>query len=247
MSLPLSRPETAQADRLRVSETFTSVQGEGKLTGIPSHFVRISGCNLRCGWCDTPYASWDPEGDVVPVEDLVRGAAATGVRHVVLTGGEPMLFPAIEPLAGGLCAAGIHITIETAGTVCRDMACDLLSLSPKLANSTPRARDPRDPDGAWRSRHESRRLNVGVLQSLLDIYPERQFKFVVGSPGDLPEIEALLSKLRGVAPGDVMLMPEGVRPPTEATSRWIGEACARRGWRYCRRLHIDLFGNVRGT
>ena len=91
---------------LRISETFASIQGEGKLTGAPSFFVRTSGCNLRCTWCDTPYASWDPEGPVRTVEEIVREAVGVrerqGVRHAVLTGGEPMLPPAIVPLTGAL-------------------------------------------------------------------------------------------------------------------------------------------------
>jgi 7-carboxy-7-deazaguanine synthase len=232
---------------LPISETFTSIQGEGKLTGVPSYFVRTSGCNLRCRWCDTPYASWSPEGGQREVGAIIEGARASGVRHAVLTGGEPMIFDAIEPLAAGLRHAGLHVTIESAGTVYRPVECDLMSISPKLANSTPLAGDPRDPGGAWRVRHEQRRFNPDALQRLIDAYPERQLKFVVAGPDDLPEIESLLAGLRRWSRDDVMLMPEGVTPPTPAVREWLAGECVRRGWRYCTRLHIEVFGNRRGT
>lgn len=230
-----------------ISETFVSVQGEGKLTGTPSWFVRFSGCNLRCAWCDTPYASWSPEGGKRSVESLVEEARASGVAHAVVTGGEPMIFPQVAPLTQALRDAGLHITIETAGTVDQPEAhADLLSLSPKLANSTP-VDDPRDPSGAWAARHEERRLNVPVLNALIERLPERQLKFVVSAPGDLAEIESLLGQLSGWAPGDVMLMPEGVQTPDPSRVRWVARACIERGWRYCARLHIELFGDTRGT
>ncbi|MEZ6317299.1 MAG: 7-carboxy-7-deazaguanine synthase QueE [Phycisphaerales bacterium] len=134
-------------DALPIAETFVSIQGEGKLTGVPSWFCRASGCNLRCRWCDTPYASWNPEGTKRPIDDLVREARASGVTHAVLTGGEPMIFDTLAPFTRALRAAGLHVTIETAGTVwIDDLACDLISISPKLANSTP-TDDPRDPTG----------------------------------------------------------------------------------------------------
>jgi 7-carboxy-7-deazaguanine synthase len=252
MNLPMPQAELEVAgavapDRLRIAETFTSIQGEGRLTGTPSHFIRVSGCNLRCSWCDTPYASWNPEGDVRTISELAQAAANSGVRHVVITGGEPMIFPAVTALTHLIRAAGLHITIETAGTVFREVVCDLMSISPKLANSTPRPDDPRDPAGAWRQRHESRRLNTGAIQALLDAHTERQLKFVVSHSADLSEIEQLLARLRGWFPRYIMLMPEGVTVPSPQTSRWVATACAERGWRFCRRLHIDLFGNTRGT
>jgi len=232
---------------LPIAETFTSLQGEGKLTGVPSWFVRVAGCNLRCAWCDTPHASWDAAGDQRSVASLLEEAGASGLRHAVLTGGEPMIFDAILPLAAGLRRAGLHVTIETAGTRALPVACDLVSISPKLANSTPAERDPRDPLGLWRARHESRRLQLGALQQLLDHAPDRQLKFVVCRPADLPEIEALLAALTGWTPADIHLMPEGVTNPQPDRVAWIVEACLRRGWRYAHRLHIELFGNRRGT
>jgi 7-carboxy-7-deazaguanine synthase len=241
---------TDSSDRVLVSETFTSLQGEGSLTGVPSWFCRLSGCNLRCRWCDTPYASWNPEGDKRTVASLVEECLASGVRHAVLTGGEPMIFPQLAPLTHALTRHGIHITIETAGTVDRDdIAFDLMSLSPKLSNSTP-AGDPRDPAGKWAERHEARRIDLDALQSLIDrsAAPRaRQFKFVVTGPSDLAEIDELLSNLRGVAPGEVFLMPEGVRVPDPASVRWVVDLCIERGWRYGHRLHIELFGDTKGT
>ena len=252
-------PADAGAGQLPVAETFTSIQGEGLLTGVPSYFVRLSGCNLRCAWCDTPYASWKPEGAGRSIDELVADGRASGVRHAVLTGGEPMMFDGVCELSGRLSepvergGAGMHITIETAGTVLPrggkwKLACDLMSISPKLASSTPRG-DARDPSGVWTARHEGRRLNLPVLQALLDRYPpgKRQLKFVVSRRDDLGEIDGLLASLSGWTPGEVLLMPEGVTLPGAERRELVVGACLERGFRYCHRLHIELFGNKRGT
>jgi len=241
---------TAAALSIPISETFLSVQGEGKRTGMPSFFIRASGCNLRCGWCDTPYASWNPDGAPQTIDSLLAAALASNAPDIVITGGEPMLFDAIEPLSQSLRAAGKTITIETAGTIARPaatLACDLMSISPKLANSTPLLGDPRDPSAHWRTRHEQLRLNLPALQSLLTSFPTHQLKFVVTSPADLPEIESLLTSLTGWQPQDILLMPEGVTVPAPGSQDWLITECCRRGWRYCPRLHIALFGNTRGT
>ncbi|MGP1347666.1 MAG: 7-carboxy-7-deazaguanine synthase QueE [Phycisphaerales bacterium] len=246
-----AHPPEADAASLPVSETFTSIQGEGTLAGVPSYFLRVAGCNLRCVWCDTPYASWNPEGVRRSVSDLIAEGAAAGVRHAVLTGGEPMIFDAIATLAAGLRGAGMHITIETAGTVFRTVPCDLMSISPKLANSTPRD-DPRDPSGAWAQRHEARRTNLDALAALITAPWAYQLKFVVASPADIPEIEQLLTAIEhragaSIPPDRILLMPEGVAIPPPGTTRWIADLCVQRGWRYCPRLHIELYGNTRGT
>jgi 7-carboxy-7-deazaguanine synthase len=243
---------------LPISETFYSIQGEGKLTGVPSFFIRTSGCNLRCAWCDTPYASWEPDGGQRAIDSLVQEALAARATHVVLTGGEPMMFPQIEALTHALRARNLHITIETAGTIFRTLPCDLMSISPKLGNSTPHGGRAFSPTHAaskmpplalsqWAIRHEARRLNFPVLNHLLAVYPDHQLKFVVASDNDLAEIEAVLAHLSNWQPADILLMPEGTAPPSAASKEWITRACLARGWRYCQRLHLDLFGNKRGT
>jgi 7-carboxy-7-deazaguanine synthase len=228
-----------------VSEIFHSIQGEGLLTGTPSVFVRTSGCNLRCNWCDTPYASWYPEGDNLSVENIVARVLEFPSRHVVLTGGEPMIAREIHDLAGRLREAGRHVTIETAATVAPEgIACDLASLSPKLSNSAPD--DRLSP--AWRQRHEELRLQPAIIREWLKNYPY-QLKFVVARQEDLAEIESLIALIDHPIPTDrVLLMPEGVDEATlkERTS-WLTEICRERGYHFCARLHIALYGNVRGT
>lgn len=223
-----------------VAETFTSLQGEGMLVGTPSHFIRTSGCNLRCRWCDTPYTSWLPEGSRRPLPQLVEEARVAGVGHVVVTGGEPLLQREIGALTAALQADGLHVTVETAGTVAPDFVCDLLSVSPKTANS--------DPAGAAGARHRRRRRELGPLRELLGRFPEHQLKFVVAEMEDLAEIETLLDRLEAVDPRRVVLMPEG-RTAAEVAARapLVAGLCLERGFRYTPRLHLDLFGAGRGV
>ncbi|MBL9216308.1 MAG: 7-carboxy-7-deazaguanine synthase QueE [Opitutaceae bacterium] len=228
-----------------IAEIFHSLQGEGELTGVPSVFVRTSGCNLRCNWCDTPYASWEPEGTAMTVADILAEVARQPARHVVLTGGEPMVAKEIHALAAGLREQGYHITLETAATVAPEgIACDLASLSPKLRGSAP---DDRLPP-AWRERHEALRWQPEVVRAWVDGYGY-QLKFVVGQPADVDEIEGLLLQLdRPVPRAKVLLMPEGTTVEAlRAKADWLGEICKQRGYRYAPRLHIELYGNRRGT
>lgn len=229
---------------MRISELFYSIQGEGKLVGVPSVFIRASGCNLRCTWCDTPYASWNPEGRDWPIDDIVREVATYNARHVVLTGGEPMIMPDVVELCEALKRQGHHLTIETAATVFKNIPHDLASLSPKLSNSTPLDRD----GGRFAASHDRLRLNVPVIQQFIDAGSAFQLKFVVADEHDLAEIVELLSKLHHWSPADVLLMPEGVDIETLASRKdWIADVCKRTGYRYCPRLHVELFGNTRGT
>ncbi len=191
---------------MRISELFYSIQGEGKLSGVPSVFVRASGCNLRCVWCDTPYASWDPQGAEVSVEVIVQKVREYPAHHVVLTGGEPMIFPEIVPLCRARKEIGRHVTIETAATIFHDLPLDLASLSPKLANSTPHERE----GGRFAATHESHRLNIPVIQRFIDTSPDFQLKFVVSGEADLEEIRSILDQLKSWSPADVLLMPEGI-------------------------------------
>jgi 7-carboxy-7-deazaguanine synthase len=229
---------------MKISEIFYSIQGEGKRTGVPSVFVRASGCNLRCVWCDTPYASWNPEGEELSLDRIVSEVEKHKSQDVVLTGGEPVIMPEIGELCRRLKAAGHFITIETAATVFEDLPIDLASLSPKLSNSTPAQRD----GGKFAAAHERQRLNIPVIQKFINQSPDFQLKFVVSNEQDLREIDDLLGSLKNWKSEDVMLMPEGIDSATLASrSGWIIDICKTKGFRFCPRLHIALFGNKRGT
>jgi 7-carboxy-7-deazaguanine synthase len=223
---------------LKIAELFYSLQGEGSLIGVPSVFIRTSGCNLRCSWCDTPYTSWQPEGAELSLAQILDEVRAHPARHVVVTGGEPMIAPDIIALTGQLRDAGLHITIETAGTVFKPVACDLMSISPKLANST--------PEGPFRAQHERLRIQPDVLGELTARY-DYQLKFVVEKPDDLAEIRGLAAAL-GADPGRIILMPEGVDAAIlRERAVWLAEICKEEGYRFSPRLHVDLWGNKRGV
>jgi len=223
-----------------IAETFTSLQGEGILVGIPSFFIRTSGCNLRCRWCDTPYTSWLPEGERRTVDELVAAAVDSGVRHVVVTGGEPLLQREIGELTRRLRAADLHVTVETAGTVDPDFECDLLSLSPKTVNS--------DPQGKWKERHRRLRTDTKPLRRLVRRFPDHQLKFVVADPDDLRDAVAVLEEIGGIEASRVLLMAEGRNAAEVADKAPIVAAlCSEHGFRYTPRLHLDLFGAGRGV
>jgi 7-carboxy-7-deazaguanine synthase len=226
---------------LNVSEIFYSLQGEGMLAGTSSVFVRLSGCNLRCVWCDTPYTSWAPEGVQMPLETILAKVRSYAATQVVVTGGEPMIAPGIVDLTHELKELGLHITVETAGTVYQPVICDLMSISPKLANSTPWERE----GGRWAPQHDRLRYQPEVLRRLMAEY-EYQLKFVVSEAGDIAEIEKILEET-GAARERTMLMAEGTTAETIGERvGWIAEICKREHFRYSPRLHIDLWGNERG-
>ena len=236
---------------MRIAEIFRSIQGEGRLTGTESVFVRASGCNLRCSFCDTPYASWAPEGEdlsadeiMVEVERLARPAAADSspTGHVVITGGEPMLFAELIPLCASLRELGPHITIETSATLYLPVKCDLMSISPKLSNSAPTPQqDPR-----WRRRHESNRHAPDVVRRLVAEY-DYQVKFVVDRPEDCREVEAYLAEFPEIERARTMLMPQGTRTEELAEkAAWLKPYCAEHDLAYCPRRQIQWFGAARG-
>ena len=250
-SEPGGGADAPDGDALPVNELFGSLQGEGKLAGVPSVFVRTAGCNLRCWYCDSYHTSWEPTGAWRSVEDVLAAVGDHDADHVVLTGGEPLVHEASVTLLERLEAAGYHTTVETNGTIPCEAPVDLASVSPKLTNSSPTAeRDPAG-DGEWADRHDDRRIDVEAVSSLLEAHPF-QLKFVVTGRADLEEVERLLERIRAaaavtVADTDVLLMPEGAtRERLEETRTEVAELAAERGYRYTPRLHVDLWNDAPG-
>jgi 7-carboxy-7-deazaguanine synthase len=242
----------AEAGDLPINELFQSLQGEGRLAGVPSVFVRTSGCNLRCWFCDSYHTSWEPTHDWFTVDDVLAAIEEHDADHVVLTGGEPLIHDSSADLLERLADRGYHTTVETNGTVVPDAPIDLASVSPKLASSTPTAdRDP-DGNGEWADRHEERRLDLPTLAELVETY-DTQLKFVVTGREDMAEIERLVERLRGatsarVRDNDVLLMPEGqTRDQLEATRETVANLALEFGYRYTPRLHVDLWNDAPGT
>ena len=265
-----------------ISEIYHSLQGEGFLTGTPSVLVRTSGCNLRCGFCDTPFASWNPEGERLSVNEIVRAIqqqtleplppkqhqavsdkdfsiassaspdlnpsgktndSAEPTRHVILTGGEPMLQREIIELCAALHSANFHITMETAGTIDRELDCDLMSISPKLSNSDPQA----GRAGEWLKKHQQARHRPEIVRRLIERHPY-QLKFVVSQPSDLDEILAYLDAVKDFKADRVLLMPEGIKlDELNQREQWLRPLSEKHGFQLCRRLHIAWYGNLRRT
>lgn len=232
---------------MRVNEIFYSLQGEGMLVGTPSVFVRLAGCPLRCRWCDTKYA-WDFQaGEEFEPAQIVEEVNRWACKFVVLTGGEPMMGPdlavrkGLADLTHRLKAMGKHITIETAGVLfLSDLACDLMSISPKPADTTSGQSSHR-----WSS--EPVASGVQVIQQLIQTYPY-QLKFVVESPGDIVGIQDMCAALGSLMPERVMLMPQAAT--TEellSRSAMVAGLCKQTGLRFGQRLHILLWDHQRGV
>lgn len=223
-----------------ISEIYESFQGEGPFAETDSLFIRTSGCNLRCSFCDTPYTSWNPEGEQISLEELGKQIEATAAPHVVLTGGEPMLAPQLTELTEVCRAACKVITIETAGTVDRSVECDLMAISPKMKNSTP-------DDRAWSKRHEETRHQPAVIRSLFDRY-EAILKFVIDTEADVDEVAKYLEQFPAIDASNVWLMPQArTREELQQKTTMVSEAASRRGFQFSTRLHIEQFGNKRGV
>ena len=267
-----------------ISEIYKSKQGEGLLTGVPSVFVRTSGCNLRCHFCDTPFTSWNPSGQPMAVASIVEKVKSVAhdslppiidcdpsdvsmvpdedrinvAKHVVLTGGEPMLSPEVTELCDAIKDEGFHITIETAGTIIRNVQCDLMSISPKLNNSTPSpdrlSHDQLKRVGEWQKKHEATRHRPDLVKSLIEEREYYQLKFVVKEEADLAEIESYVDEVNQLMAGqslertNVLLMPEGVDQETLLSREsWLEQKCKALGFSFCPRMHIQWYGNRRAT
>lgn len=229
------------SDRLFVSEIFESVQGEGVSLGLPSVFLRLSHCNLRCTWCDTKY-TWDwqhydvrKEVHECSLSQVANAIRALQPRNLVVTGGEPLLQQAA--VANLLPRLGSEWTteVETAGTVSPTAslkaAITQWNVSPKLANSG----NPLEK----RLRTEA----FEVFSSLSNAY----FKFVIASSADLSEVSDLVTRFN-IPPNRVMLMPEATHTEQlNVLSRTLVDLCIQRGYRLGYRLHVALWGQKRGV
>lgn len=236
------------------AEIFASVQGEGPSTGRPCSFIRLSRCNLACHWCDTPY-TWHFEGDERPHrggETYLKSAnqvtlseteaaeriAALEPDRLVITGGEPLLQGAalarmVAHLQG--LRPDLTVEVETNGSVAPHLALDPLitqyNVSPKLSHSGNLAELALVPDrlAAWAAD------------------PRACFKFVIGQPDDVAEVLALAAT-HAIPHARIWLMAEGTDMPTlENREQWLAPLCASHGMTLSRRLHIQLFGDTRGT
>jgi len=225
---------------MRINEIFYSLQGEGRLAGTPSAFIRLAGCPLRCKWCDTKFA-WNGTAAVhYSIARIVESIEQYKTSFVVITGGEPMVDSDLPQLASCLKDKAKHITIETAGIAfVADVPCDLMSISPKLSNSIP-------DEPHLSVVHENSRLDIAVLGELIEHYPY-QLKFVVDSEADLDEIHQTIEQLPEVELSRVLLMPQArTRQQLLAKSPMVAQMCKQTGFGFSQRLQILLWDNQRG-
>lgn len=259
-------------DKLNIVDLFVSLQGEGIYVGMPSLFVRVSGCNLRCCFkdtvCDTAYSSFSPEKGRFGKDDVVAMLQKNpNVVDIVFTGGEPLMFgdeldDLIEYI-GCQTDMDYRITIETNGTFGPlHHPIDLYSISPKLSTSIPVPGKPyhyiHDGKEATKTftkaeveKLNETRYNPEAIAALIDD-AEFQLKFVYSGPESVHDIDMLVDRLRDMGrtiyPDDIMLMPEGITAEQiNKNGREAAKICIERGWRLADRLHIRLWGDKRGV
>lgn len=274
---PITKDETGQLLPQHPATGFSvpgTIQGEGKMAGIPVLFLRTAGCNLRCMWtlpngdvsiCDTPFASFDTRGEKRVEVEQVKNIILQNIgkkNHLIVSGGEPFIQP--EPLVCLIsklkAERNILFAVETNGTIFNEElvnSIDFFSISPKLRNSVPtkekldktKVMIPFEPEQAERTRR-----NIEAIQAIIDhcksnLNKDFQLKFVVQNHDELDEIEeSFLSQLKGWKPDDVVLMPLGSTPEELEQTRMVAlEAAIERGWRYSPRLQITYFGGVAGV
>ena len=226
-----------------IAEIFLSIQAEGKSLGKPSIFVRFWGCNLRCRFngqnCDTPYAvitEKDKSAMMTEQELTDRIKTYKPIKHIVWTGGEPMLY---QEFIGNIMkilyqSEGYTSEIETNGTIyCEPLTAvsiDQFNISLKLKSSN-------QEDG-----YDDKRINYKNISS----YPagKSNFKFVIASIDDIAEVLTLHSRFNSVP---VYLMPQGMtREEIIQNAPYVVELCLKRGFNYSPREHIMLWGQSRG-
>ncbi|MEU8658345.1 7-carboxy-7-deazaguanine synthase QueE [Actinoplanes philippinensis] len=232
--LPTSR------STLRVAELFgPTLQGEGPSAGQRALFVRLSGCNLDCGWCDTPYTwDWDrfnreEQATEMSVAEVASRVVSQDTDLVVITGGEPLVQQQrLGALAAQLAGARRRVEVETNGTIAPDerliAAVGTFNVSPKLSGSGVPVH---------------RRLRPKALRAFRDC-GKAVFKFVITGPADIQELVELQAEL-GL--GRIWVMPEGTTESAVLTGmRNLAEPALANGWNLSPRLHVLLWGDERG-
>lgn len=232
---------------MRIVEQFNSIQGEGKYVGTPSHFIRATGCNLRCEWknsdgtttkCDTPYTSWEPErGYELDIEKTLTEIVKSNFEHIILTGGEPTLYQDLSLIVQRCIQHGFFVTIETNGTKYQKIPHAFISISPKLKSSYPEARE------AYQLHQKNN--NFAEATKLWMQYNNYQLKFVINKKEDIEEVLGI-QRMLSVPKKNIYLMPQGTsEEQLRECQNFILEYCLTYGFHYSPRLQINLFGNNR--
>ena len=217
-------PPVDAAGRLKVTETFYSLQGEADASGWPTFFIRLTGCPLRCRYCDTEYAFHG--GEWRDVDSLVEEARSSGARHVCVTGGEPLAHRNCLPLLRRLCDAGLDVSLETSG------ALDVGGVDPRVA----RVVDLKTPGSGEESRN--RYENLALLTS------RDQVKFVICDRADYEWARTQVIG-RGLAQRcQVLFSPSAGQLDPASLADWI--LADRLQVRFQLQLHKVLWGGVPG-
>ncbi len=210
--------------RLKVTETFVSIQGEGDAVGWPTLFIRLTGCPLRCVYCDTQYSFYG--GEWQQLDALIETARQSGVQHVCVTGGEPLAQKACLELLTGLCDAGFAVSLETSG------ALDVGAVDSRVS----RVVDLKTPGSGEVQRNQLANLDV--------LTPRDQLKFVLCSRADYEWARDLLRARAEPLPAQVLFSPVWGEVAPRDLAEWI--LADRLAVRLQVQLHKVLWGNEPG-